>query len=65
MAGKPAPKKEAAPAAKSKKPRFKGMNHPRNLHKAFRSSGNGPLIRATLELQRRKPVFITSSSDKK
>ena len=35
----------AAPAAsanagKSRKPRIKGKNKPKNMHKAFRSSGN-------------------------
>ena len=64
MASKPASKKEAAPAAKSKKPHFKGINHPRNLHKAFRSSGNKPLIRAALEAQRRKPVATAPSGNK-
>ena len=33
---------------KSKKPKFKGINHPKNLHKAWRSSGNGLVIRAYL-----------------
>ena len=40
-----APAKEAT---KSKKPRFKGINHPKNCPKAFRSSGNTALIRAFL-----------------
>ena len=40
-----APAKEAV---KSKKPRFKGINHPKNCPKAFRSSGNTELIRAFL-----------------
>ena len=64
MASKPAPKKEAAPAAKSKKPHFKGINHPRNLHKGFRGSGNGTLIKAVLEDQRRKPIASVASSTK-
>jgi len=64
MANKPAPKKEAAPAAKSKKPHFKGINHPRNIHKGFRGSGNGQLIKAALEAQRRKPVAPVASSTK-
>ena len=64
MASKPAPKKEAAPAAKSKKPHFKGINHPRNLHKSFRGCGNKLLIRAALESQRRKPVAAAPSEDK-
>ena len=48
--GKPANKEEKAAAApaKSKKPRFKGINHPKNCPKAFRSSGNKELIRAFL-----------------
>ena len=63
MAGKPAaPKKEAAPAAKGKKPRFKGINHPKNLHKGFRSSGNKVLIRAALEFQRRKPAPLIATA---
>ena len=33
---------------KSRKPRIKGENKPKNVHKAFRSSGNGCLIRAAL-----------------
>ena len=40
-----APAKEAA---KSKKPRFKGINHPKNCPKAFRTSGNTELVRAFL-----------------
>ena len=38
----------AAPATKSRKPRFKGINHPKNLHKAFRSHGNSVVIKAVL-----------------
>ena len=45
---KSAPAKDATAAGKSKKPRFKGINHPKNLHKAFRSSGNTFLIKAYL-----------------
>lgn len=33
---------------KSRKPRIKGKNKPKNTHKAFRSSGNRYLIRAAL-----------------
>lgn len=33
---------------KSRKPRIKGKNKPKNVHKAFRSSGNRYLIRAAL-----------------
>lgn len=50
--GKPDAAK-AAPA-KSKKPKFKGINHPRNMPKAFRSSGNGPLIRAALGCSKKR-----------
>jgi hypothetical protein len=46
--GKPQSGGAPAEAARSKKPRFKGINHPKNLHKAFRSSGNTYLIRAYL-----------------
>jgi len=61
MASKPQkPAAAEKPAAKSKKPRFKGINHPNNLHKAFRSSGNKILIRAVLERQRMKPVPTSS-----
>jgi hypothetical protein len=38
----------AKEATKSKKPRFKGINHPKNCPKSFRSSGNTALIRAFL-----------------
>ena len=60
--GKPAPAKEAP--TKSKKPRFKGINHPKNLHKGFRSSGNKLLIRSALEAQRRKPAPLMTSEKK-
>ncbi len=33
---------------KSRKPRFKGINHPKNMPKAFRSSGNTFLIKSYL-----------------
>lgn len=42
------PAKEAPAAGKSKKPRFKGINHPNNCPKAFRTHGNKALIRAYL-----------------
>lgn len=32
----------------SRKPQFKGQNHPRNLHKAFRGSGNTLVISSVL-----------------
>ena len=35
-------------AKKSRKPRFKGINHPKNMPKAFRSSGNTFLIKSYL-----------------
>ena len=60
MAGKPAPKKEEVPKAKSKKPRFKGINHPRTLDKGFRIHGNKPLIKAALYRQRFKPVVVST-----
>ena len=52
--GKPDAAKAAAAPAKSKKPRFKGINHPRNIPKAFRSSGNGALIRAALSCSKKR-----------
>jgi len=54
--GKPDAAKTAAAPAKSKKPKFKGINHPRNMPKAFRSSGNGPLIRAVLSSSKKRAV---------
>ena len=55
--GKPDAAKAADTSAKkSKKPRFKGINHPRNVPKAFRSSGNGPLIRAALSSSKKRAV---------
>ena len=62
MAGKPAPKKEEAPKAKSRKPRFKGINYPRVLAKGFRVHGNKPLIKAALDRQRFKPAAVKESS---
>lgn len=54
--GKPAAAAKSDAPAKSKKPRFKGINHPRNIPKAFRSSGNGPLIRAALSCSKKRTV---------
>ena len=56
-----APAKEAS-AAKSKKPRFKGINHPKNLDKGFRTHGNKPLIRASLDRMRFRPSAAPSES---
>ena len=62
MAGKPQkPAAAEKPAAKSKKPHFKGINHPRNLDKGFRVHGNRKLIRAALDRQRRKPVAMEAT----
>ena len=66
MAGKPQkPAAAEKPAAKSKKPHFKGINHPKNLHKGFRSHGNKVLIRAALDQQRRKPAPIATAATTK
>lgn len=66
MAGKPQkPAAAEKPAAKSKKPKFKGINHPKNLHKAFRTRGNRTLISAALDNQRRKPASFALTSDAK
>ena len=46
--GKTDTKAAAAAGTKSKKPKFKGINHPKNIHKAFRSSGNTFLIKSYL-----------------
>ena len=56
MAAKaPAPAKTPAAPAKSKKPKFKGINHPVDIPKAFRSSGNHILLSAALKRKNTKP----------
>lgn len=44
---------EKTTAKVSRKPQFKGINHPADLHKAWRGSGNRLIIGAKLDNQRR------------
>ena len=46
--GKPKSDTPAKESVKSKKPKFKGINHPKNCHKGFRTHGNKELMRAFL-----------------